>query len=433
MATADGEKEKGKRIRWIVRELFSVACWCYLVIKVAVFDFDTYFAETYFPRLRVILDYKLLFFMCAVCVFWIVLGKKRFPKLAAYVVFYPVIVVFWRIPKLVFRHFPAAVILTPSVFSTIETLRRLLIGTTLACLAGLCILLFSNTVLLYISMGILAVTLIIHLYASFRKAYESTVFGKLRKILSKLTSKISSDEFCKSVFDTVERNNPTSTEEQKLRTKLSTLYAFHGVSEYVGEKIQEVARSRKMDVYLVCRWLWTVVLVVIMYSFQYLGAYKVFPQSFSLAFRPTYWSFLGYSLDKLTHSSISPILPAGSVAAFLSYSELVCAFVILIILVFTILTVARERYKEDIDGIVNEINVIESMFEKYFVTYFNMALEEAEFFLVNNNDAMVKYIRKLRGLPELQRDQSKTRSGTEGVTAAPPTGNNSTDSSNRPT
>lgn len=228
MAGTEKEKKKAKHIKRIILDIFAAICWCYFIVKLAIFDFDTYLIGAYFPQLRVVLDYKLFFLMGATSVLWLALGRKRFPALVAYVLFFPVIIVFWKIPKLVFRDWSTAVILAPSVFSAITGLRTLFIRTTLAALAALCIFVSSNSVLLSISMTVLGAVLIIHLYCSFRKAYQSTVFRRLREILSRVRSKFATDSFWKGIFDQFEREPASGTDEDKLYQKLTSLYAVHG-------------------------------------------------------------------------------------------------------------------------------------------------------------------------------------------------------------
>ena len=74
---------------------------------------------------------------------------------------------------------------------------------------------------------------------------------------------------------------------------------------------------------------------------------------------------------------------------------------IFVILFFTILTAARERYKEDMHNIVNEATEIATIIHSQFDIIFNMAIADAELFLLTNQESLVNGMRKLRGLPEL--------------------------------
>ncbi len=250
-------------------------------------------------------------------------------------------------------------------------------------------------------MLILAAFLAFHLSSNFRKAYRSTVFSKLQGIISKIKSELSdTSSFQKMWDDTNKRNEPKNNQEE-FQTQLSTLYLFYWGAEFLREKADYFLQSRKMDLYLILTWFWTVFVTVVIYSLEYFSLYKIIPNAFNAPFKPTYFSFLGFSFGKLTPSGVSAISPENLPAILLCYSELACSLVIFIILVFTILTAARERYKEDIYKIVKEMSEIASIFQSKFNIIFNIALAEAEYILLTHNASLVNGLRKLRGLPKL--------------------------------
>ncbi|MBW1614104.1 MAG: hypothetical protein JRJ57_09065 [Deltaproteobacteria bacterium] len=82
---------------------------------------------------------------------------------------------------------------------------------------------------------------------------------------------------------------------------------------------------------------------------------------------------------------------------------------------FTILTAARERYKEDIYNIVKEMAEMAVMLQDKFNIIFNMALADAEYVLLTQNASLVNGLRKLRGLPELTNpDSTESKSNMVG-------------------
>jgi len=277
---------------------------------------------------------------------------------------------------------------------------------TLVALSALFILTSSNKILLSISMLILAAFLVSHLYSSFRKAYRSSVFSRLEGIISKLKNELSDTSFFQHMWDKEKARNEPKNDQDELQTQLSTLYLFYWGAEFIGEKVYQVSQSRKMDLYLILTWFWTVFLVAAIYSLEYFSLYKMVPNAFTAPFEPTYFSFLGFSFEKLTPSGVSTISPVNLPATLLCYSELACSLIIFVILVFTILTAARERYKEEIDNVVRQMTEIASILQGSFDKIFNMALADAEYILVTHNAALVNGLRKLRGLPELSAPNS---------------------------
>ena len=137
------------------------------------------------------------------------------------------------------------------------------------------------------------------------------------------------------------------------------------------------------------------------------------PNSFNIPFKPSFFTFLGFSFSKFAPSGASTISPSELPAILLCYSELACTLIIIIILVFTILTAARERYKEDLYSIVEEVAESVAIIQNNFDAIFNMTLSDAEYILLSYDESLVNGLRKLRGLQELKSNEPKSPLLTE--------------------
>ncbi len=115
----------------------------------------------------------------------------------------------------------------------------------------------------------------------------------------------------------------------------------------------------------------------------------------------SYWNFLGFSFEKLIPSNISSLVPVKLPAIILSYSETFCALIILVILVFSVLTAARDRYREDIDDFILELRELGSYLQNDFYKLYSIAVNDVEIILLASNAVMVNHVRKYKGLPSL--------------------------------
>jgi hypothetical protein len=402
---AASTQKRGKRkpspASRIVKESCAIVFWGYIISKLFVFDFDNFLIDTYSPRLHFLLDYKLIFIFFTLAVLWLVLGKKRFMRFLLYVASYPFLIFLWRIPKRIFRKWTFAIIFTPAIFELIASFRSLFISHAFGALAALCILLTSNPNLLAPSMAVLAVLLALHLYSSFQRAYRATVFSRIADLLSRLRAKLSDAEFLQKILLTKQVGDKSDGSQMDLNKRISTLYFFHWGTEFAAQKIRGIAQTRKMDLYLILSWFWTILFSSLIFAFEYLALFKMDAGSFLAPSDLNFLSFFGFSFGTLILSSISEISPASSLAAFLCYVQQFCSLVILVILVFIILTAARERYKEDIENLVCEFRNVALMLQESCQTIFNLALEEAEALLLRDNAKLINEMRRLRGLPEL--------------------------------
>lgn len=153
--------------------------------------------------------------------------------------------------------------------------------------------------------------------------------------------------------------------------------------------------------YLIISWLGTIILTVSVFAFEYWAIYRISPLNFTPLSALNFWSFLGYSFGKIAPTSISLIQPASVVAAVITYIEIFCAIVIMVILAFSVLTAARERYKEDIASFIDEMHQLNEVAQNEFLRIYELALADVEIFLHRENAAVVNWVRKTKGLSEL--------------------------------
>ena len=85
-----------------VREGFAILCWLYVLLKLFVLDIDAILVEFLFPTQTWVLRYRFILITLGLALFWLIRGTRRFSKNLLYILFYPFVVVFWRIPKFVY-------------------------------------------------------------------------------------------------------------------------------------------------------------------------------------------------------------------------------------------------------------------------------------------------------------------------------------------
>ncbi|MFI3121584.1 MAG: hypothetical protein QX203_16550 [Methylococcaceae bacterium] len=392
---------KSSQVKFVLREIVAVLFWIFLIVKLVVFDLDIYIVEHYIPSLHFLLDYKLFIFLGLISFFWIIIGKKEFPIICIYIAVYPLVVMFWKLPVLCLRNWSATIVMVPATFGFITNFRLTFISYALAMIASVFILESQSKLGILLSMIILFVLLVVRLWISLVKAYKSTVFSKISFGLSAFKKKLAETSFLKNMLEKTNPSTSIDSNKESFNGQLSMFYLIHSVFEFMTEAINDVMKSRKMDLYLIFSWLYTYTGTAFIFSFEYLGLYKINPKSFSGAFEPNFLSFLGFSLGKLTPSSVSIIIPMDIYAISICYAEVISSLFIIIILIFTILTAARERYKEDMDAIIEELNEIGELLQNGSQQIFKLAISEIELALLDHNQGLVSVVRKLRSLPEL--------------------------------
>lgn len=395
------------RLMKTLREISAMILWAFIVVKVIVFDIDVYVFEKYLPSLRWTLNYRFFALLVLISVVLIGIRKKPFRWFFVYLVSYPLILLCWRIPKLFFRNWALTIAFAPALYDLLRSFRSRFAVMTGAALSAICIVLSSTFYLLIPSMVLLGVYLIMHLYRSLRKAYRSSIFEGLGDLVKKLRVALEGGHHG---LWKKEKYDPGTKEYEQ---QCLTFYLLNSGVEIVGEKLLKVAKSRKPDLYLMIFWLATVLLTSLIYALEYWSLYKIDALSFTANHTLSFWSFWGFSFGKLTPSSISAIAPVSVAATVLSYSELFCALIILVILVFSVLTAAREKYREDIADFVSEVGSLGRHLQEQFFQLYAVAVADVEIVLLSSNAVLINQLRKARGLPNLSVPEKGEQAGAE--------------------
>lgn len=394
------QKKKISLVIGFLREAFALTSWSYITIKLLFFDFDYYLVNTYIPDLAPILNNKIFIFLGIISLLMIVL-RKNFLSFFLYILAYPLVVIVWKIPKLFIKNWQLTIAFMPALYDIFLDFRKHFIAFALFTIATALIFESRTPYILYPSMVILILLLLLHIKASFLKAYRSNVFSKIAQKISELKDKLSDPIYLNGALTYNPNKNESDTQKEP---SLTNLYIFHSLAIFIGEKIGVVAKSRKIELYLLCSWLATVISTWFTFSLVYFSIYKIYPNSFitqTTDYNLSFLSFLGLSFNKIFPYNNSLILPGNDIASIACYAQAGCSIILMVILFFTILTAARERYKEDLDLIVREVDGIGNSLQNGFQSIFKLTVSEAEASLLIENQALVALSRKIRGLNEL--------------------------------
>jgi hypothetical protein len=390
--------------KWVVREFIAVVFWGYILLKLAVFDIDVYVLDHFAPNLRWVLDLKVFFLMAMLGV---LLRGSAFYASFAYIALYPFIVLLWKVPKFALRRWSLAIAFTPAIYRLAATVRTTFSIYALGTCSTLLIVYGSRPELLLPAIFGLSLFLVFHLYRSLRKAYGNGAFAAMASGVRKLRENVQEGAFDGRPMQGV------SVPEGSLNPDPSVLYWLRQLADVVDLRVRKAARSRKYDVCLMIGWLYTVLVTISVFALEYFALDKLDPLSFKFAQGANFWAFLGFSMGVLTPAKASAIMPASRTATLFYYSEAGCSLLVLIVLVFTVLTAARETFRDDVDAFGAELKFIAEAIDTRVTQVFSMNIPEVEIVLIPKHLVSINLLRKARWLPDLQLPVPKNDSTDE--------------------
>ncbi|MEQ8790128.1 MAG: hypothetical protein RIC55_27785 [Pirellulaceae bacterium] len=387
---------------WWLRECIAIALWIAFLTKVFVYDFDVHLLGQLAPDYLWLLNYRFFAILAAIAILCVLLRRSWFRRSVLYVLLYPLVVLFWHMPRVAFRHWAIAIAFAPALHSLIVTFRKTFLWTTIAILSAFSIAVFDNAYVVIISMSLLLLFLLRHFALTFHRAFRpSTVFTDLAGLVRKSWS-LMEDRLFGTDFKSIHSLDPDSEEySKKYKSNLFLAYLCNSSLLALAVQLRRVAASRKLDVYFISTLLITIVYTVVVFSFEYYGLFTISPQSFSPSTELGFLDFLGFSFSTLMTAGISAIAPTDAWSQLLCYLELV-AFVLIVFIVATVLlTVARERYSEHIEQVIRELRSTAKAIEAIVEQDYQLTYAEFEAEVVKDSLKFVNTMRKLRELPEI--------------------------------
>lgn len=228
-------------IRWF-REVLAILVWCIAFIQLLIFDVTSELTAR-LPILDFVFRFRFLMLLGFVAALWLVLGNRRFGLFGGYVIAYPFVVVFWHLPRLLFRNWPVVIAFSPAIYSIFKTFRTNFVLFSAALISAFVIYLSYSRPFTIACMALLATYLCIHFVRRFRVAFSpSTVFADVSGAIRKAWELFNKSEMAKRPKDL----DPKSEEfKQKSGPNLLTIYMITTGLYIFGERLRDVVNSRE--------------------------------------------------------------------------------------------------------------------------------------------------------------------------------------------
>ncbi len=392
-SSAKKPRKRPSRFVKVTRELVAAGLWSYIVVKLFIYDVDRLLIASIAPSLDFVLRYRFFLIVGTVALLWLILGTRRFRSFILYILFYPLIVLLWKIPALVFKNWATLLVFAPAIHTVLTTFRARFITLGFGVLGALAILASQNKPLLVSAMAILMMVLVSHYLRRFHNAFSpSSVFADMGRLIRRLWEGAIHATVLKQIREAKDLD-PESEEYAKKRFEtLQSLYIFNKVTQVIALKADEVMARRRIDIYFITSLLYTFVLTVIVFALQYFALEKVSSGSFDVNGTPNIWLFIAYSFNTLITADLGLAVPKNVWATVLCNMELAAGVFILIILVFVLTTIIRERYRDDMKLAIDQLRRQATQLEDTIRKEYELSIPDAEAKLIEANPEFKKTI-----------------------------------------
>lgn len=236
----------------------------------------------------------------------------------------------------------------------------------LALLACPLILLNTNQYVLVISMLPIAAYLSSHLTRRVRTAFQPvSVFQRSNRILRAQWDAIKVNMFQKNIDALPQYAQNPQEYKQKRFESLWMLLLFNRVFLRVSHQLKLIHESKVMIGYFVATILYTSLVALIAFAFEYYALAKIDPRSFEGYTGQGIWFFLYFSFNTIVRAGSGTFSALSPIARTLTVAEVAVGLFIGGILAWLIVTVFLERYNDEVkkvvDGLMREGQALEQM------------------------------------------------------------------------
>lgn len=362
-----------------VREVVALLFWIYAISKTFFFDLDHWLLSQYAPSLRWVVDYRFVWYLLILAVLVLIASRLGAIGLILYVAFYPFVLVFWRLPRLLIRLkswtlalavLGGIVALARSYKVTIVALACLVLGTVLV----------GSHIRAFIGVGLVL------LFADLLGVYAKAISASLRSSLDVFSSSALDKAwaFIRQPFTVDEKVRCMSVEAmtegqlQAWTNSLQVAVIYNRACYFMASRLRDVRRSRLLAVVYMLRVLVLFGLNLWVFSFLNLALSRLSPGSFSAAGSPGLFDFVWYTFNALFGNGVAELAPVSSAARVLFMVSLAFqGLILLVVVVFFVTVVQSGRDDERMDEIVREVRTRAEMLEGELGSQFGMSVEQA--------------------------------------------------------
>jgi hypothetical protein len=399
------EKSVASKFLAVLKEIIAALFWIYVISKLFIFDIDIWLVNKYLPSYSWLLNFKFFILISAVAIVWLITKNKHILSWTLYIVFYPAIVLFWKIPFFVFKQksWIFAFALINAVISFFKSIKYNFIAFALFLASFAVIFGFSNAKLLWPAISILFIILAIIYIRRFILVFKpSSIYQVYIKIFS-ATKNYGSKQTTLFALDENIKNLPVENLDQKQlekwTTNLQISVLFNRICLFAAKKLRDYQNSGLNIVSYILTILLLIVLTVFSFAAINFGLFKINTEFFSYPAIPNFFTFFYYSFNNLVFNSIKEITPLMPIAQIVFMLESFFALILVVIFISLLLSVRSQRHTEELNEVIKGIETQGTEIEGFIKDEYKInSIEDAMVELEKLKAGLAKFIYKITEL-----------------------------------
>ena len=135
----------------MLSHITALAIWSYATIKLFIYDVVNFVVTNYAPEFSWIIEFRFAIIIASISVGLIVFKKQQVLKFALFLLFYPILIIFWYLPRYILKsnNWMFLIVVINTVFSFFMSFRANFVAISMSIIAVTFICVFEDKYVLY--------------------------------------------------------------------------------------------------------------------------------------------------------------------------------------------------------------------------------------------------------------------------------------------
>jgi hypothetical protein len=337
-----------------VLDVLAVIFWAYAIVKLFIFDFDLYLVHTYAPALLWATQLRFVFVIGAIGLLFLFFKTQTIVASLFYILFYPLIIVFWKIPVFIFKQksWTLAFALGNSVISFFRNLKQSAIKAALFFISATLIFISTNTYVLAGAGGLILILLALSFLVRFISVFrESNLLFVYMKALNEWREGIAKTKQLDDELKGLPIKELSSDQLKLWSSYLESRVLFNRVCLFLARNLREYQKSRLNVASGVFTTLVLLAMTILTFAIVNLAMFKFDSGLYQVVGEPTFFGFFHYSFKTFLFNSIKEIEAIRPLSQSLAMIENFFALFLGIIFATLLISVRSQRYSDDLEAV----------------------------------------------------------------------------------
>lgn len=390
--------------RKYLREAAAILFWSFSLIKLFIFDIDTHIFQPLVGLPDWIFNAKPFIILISISILWSILGHMRFIKFCLFMLFYPLIFLLYRIPRLLLSYLWIILPLYPLLSLIIIKIRLTLFLYCMVAISAIYGLANNDRNSILLAMAGIAIFIVIYSLQIVICEFRPNIFKSLIDSVNDIRRKVKNGDLEKiAESDSEQTNIPIGSRHSATNQRLLNIYLSYHITQIAYKIISDVRSKKRYEIYSISRLFYIILIISLAFSFEYRFLYRIDNKSFAHVTNPTFIEFYLFSLDILIPQSISDIVPVSYFAKSMTIIASIYSWsVIAIVIMFMLFGSNREAFNSGIKDFIAELRLLIDDIDKRLSDTYATNINSLELHLLGVNSFIVNKIRKARGLSEIE-------------------------------